>query len=82
MFENPNSSKAAKVWCAICPDIYHIQLSSFQILVIVSSLFLLASICMLILSTIPEFQVRISKIKMVQLVGFVYVGGLAVNICV
>ena len=28
-----------------------------KVLVIVSSLFLLASICMLILSTIPEFQV-------------------------
>jgi len=38
MFEDPNSSKAAKV------------------LVIVSSFFLLASIIMLILSTVPEFQ--------------------------
>jgi len=38
LFEDPNSSKAAKV------------------LVIVSSLFLLASIIMLILSTVPEFQ--------------------------
>ena len=33
------------------------QVSALQILVIVSSFFLLASICMLILSTIPEFQV-------------------------
>ena len=33
-----------------------------KVLVIVSSLFLLASIIMLILSTVPEFQVRSQKI--------------------
>ena len=31
---------------------------------IVSSLFLLASICMLILSTIPEFQVRLVMVSL------------------
>ena len=58
MFEDPNSSNAAKV------KFYMVEgemVSTFgvQVLVIVSSLFLLASIFMLILSTVPEFQVAI-----------------------
>ena len=59
-FENPHSSKAAKVrhcFEIICP--LNMCKTSSKVLVIVSSLFLLASICMLILSTIPEFQVRL-----------------------
>ena len=60
MFENPNSSKAAKVWDILPWELLG-HLTLLQILVIVSSLFLLASICMLILSTIPEFQVSIER---------------------
>jgi hypothetical protein len=37
-----------------------IFINVFQVLVIVSSMFLLASILMLILSTVPEFQVTLS----------------------
>ena len=56
LFEDPNSSSAARVgtWTI------SLNTSSLfdQVLVIVSSLFLLSSIIMLILSTIPTFQVN------------------------
>ena len=61
LFEDPNSSKAARVkifslsidGCFFSKDLRQ----SWQVLVIVSSLFLFTSIIMLILSTLPEFQV-------------------------
>ena len=68
LFEDPNSSKAARV----CLLIQTIRVEEFgkkqhffvQVLVKVSSLFLVASIVMLILSTVPEFQVRRTFIEM------------------
>ena len=55
LFEEPDSSTGARVNKIIKQ---HKKFTlSLQVLVIVSSLFLLASILMLILSTMPEFQV-------------------------
>ena len=56
LFEEPNSSTAAKVTENESLLEFHSS-KIVQVLVIVSSLFLLASIIMLILSTVPEFQV-------------------------
>ena len=53
--EDPDSSRAAKV--RSCTVLYCTVLYCAKVLVIVSSLFLVTSIIMLILSTVPEFQV-------------------------
>ena len=53
-FEEPNSSTAAKVRFIVTRFLLTMCM---QVLVVVSSFFLLASIFMLILSTVPEFQV-------------------------
>ena len=55
--EDPDSSRAAKV--RSCTVLYYnfTVLYCAKVLVIVSSLFLVTSIIMLILSTVPEFQV-------------------------
>ena len=58
--EDPDSSRAAKVRsCTVlhCTVLYCTALYCTKVLVIVSSLFLVTSIIMLILSTVPEFQV-------------------------
>ena len=68
LFEDPNSSSAAKV----ITGYYQLFLTVMQVLVIVSSLFLLASIIMLILSTVPEFQVHFSFSTKTESVGKIF----------
>ena len=93
MFENPNSSKAAKVWCAICPDILSypaliISDSGHRLLPIPLGLHLHADT--LNHSRIPSNYVIVRIIKTglgLQKLKwfswwFVYVGCLDVNICV